>query len=462
MRPGFTIYVDAKGDLYAAEGTVISRDSGEVFIVAAPAETSDGLIGLLADHFRDAAELPSAENAIFLGGSGRNLIITGLADFAGIWTPGRPGFWKLGDFVLEVTGSSAATISDATDVIAILSTGGTAPVGDFDSTSYGEGAYNGSTPFVLVAVGEDGWPGALPDLEVEISAGTALGGTYTAVDAVTYEAASDPDWAFDIASDGTAEMLYDGTAMAARASGLEDDPCGLYVATPDGERLNPEPLDDEEGTAPGTNPFGILTLEFNWAGTPDLDIGVSFLGLIAGFDHSSAGAVGDYMNWSGDNVTDGGPETVTIDLEAAWDAGDIALFADVLAMADWYPPAGGSGPATLTVTYSLDGIPVDYVIHPNSATPASTPALVLRVLADGSVTPTGVEWTATVRAVRRVPVEGVVYLTLTETAGVLTAAEGPAFAAVLPTSGSGVFYYPLASSDGLGGLRQIHTGPLIW
>lgn len=459
MRPGFQVSVDALGDLYAAQGMVIERASGTVFPVGAPAETSTGLAGGVAAYLRKPEDLPSVLNALFLGGSGRNLTASGLTAAAGIWVPGRPGIWKLGDLVLEVTGASAATISDETDVIAILSSGGTAPIGSFASTTYGETTYNGSSSFTITTTGEDGWPGALPDLEVEISAGTAMGGTYTAVDAVTYESDADPDWQIVVLSDGTAEMRYDGVAMAVRASGLDDDPCGRFVATTAGERLNPEAPVLLTDPAPDTNPFGTLTLEFNWAGTPDLDIGVSFLGETVGYGYLASAP---YVTWSGDNTTDGGPETVTIDLAAAWDAGEIATFADVLALADWYPPAGGTGPATLTVTYSLDGVPVDYVLHPGSATPAVTPALALRVLADGSVSPTGSEWTATVRAARRVPVEGVVYVAITETAGAVSAVADPVFAATLPTSGSGVFYFPLATSDGLGGLRQLHTGPLVW
>ena len=59
-------------------------------------------------------------------------------------------------------------------------------------------------------------------------------------------------------------------------------------------------------------------------------------------------------------------------------------------------------------------------------------------------------------------VAGFAYLKITEWAGVLTAAAGPFFAPELPASAGGIYYVPIAQSNGLGGIEQLHTGTLAW
>jgi hypothetical protein len=270
--------------------------------------------------------------------------------------------------------------------------------------------------------------------------------------------AADADWTILLEPSGAVQYSYEGTPVATRATGPDDDPCGLLTSTPEGEALNPQFPEQEEGVPPEENPFGLLELSFGWAGAPDLDIGVSFLGGVVGFGYPP---LAPYVTWSGDNTTTGGPETVTVDLAQAWDDGEIATFADVLAMADWYPSAGGSGPATLTVIYD-GGAPVTYTLHPGVATPAVSSALAIRINEDGSYGSVGTDWSATVRAIRRPPVECVIYIEVTESSGAVTAVEGPFLAATLPAPSGGTVPFPLASSDGAGGLKQHHTGPLVW
>ncbi len=473
MNPAFQIYVDAAGDLHAAEGTVIDRATHAVFSVAVafPAANT-GAAGALASHRAALVEIPTGDGLILLGGSGRNIVLSGHVDFQGVWRPGRPGIWSRNRFTLTVTDPSAATITDGVDLVAVLSAGGAAPAGDYVATTYGETTYNATAAFTLTAVTETGWPGAPVNVEGEISEGTARDGLFTTTDGVNFVSDIDANWTIVVAADGSAEYRYDGVAMAIRASGLDDDACGIYAATAAGKLLNPRPPEDDpdplEFDEDAVNPFGLLTLTYNWSGAPDLDIGVSFLDLTAGFGHSSpstGGPVGPYMTWTGDNTTTGGPETVVIDLAAAWDTGDISTFADVLAEADWYPTTGGSGPASLTVTYDLPGAagtPVTHLLHPGQLTPATTDALSLRILAAGSVAATGDDWTVTVRAIRRVPVAGVVSLAITETAGAVTAVADPVFSATLPADVGDVIHYTLATSDGSGGVRQSHSGPLVW
>lgn len=461
MSQQFQLFVDARGDLLSADGVVIDRGTGEVFTVG-DGDVKPGVTGSLAPSLDDAVEIPRMQGSTLLGGSGRNVIVSGLGALDGIYRPGRPGFWSMGVFVLEVTGVSAATISDADDVVAELTSGGEAPAGSYVATSYGQTTYNTGSAFTLTGAKEAGWPGAPNNIEVAITEGTAMAGSYTTTDGINFVSAADADWTITLNADGSAEMFYDGTLVALRASGPNSDPCGDYQSTEAGKFLNPEFPELEDGEPLEENPFGTLTIEFTWSGEPDLDIGVTFLEQTFGYGHSGSSP---FVTWSGDNTTTGGPETVVIDLALAWEQGAISTFADVLGAADWYPPAGGSGPASLTVTYDLPGAPgtpVPHTLHPGSVTPATTPAIALRILADTSVSAVGGEWTATVSAVRRAPVEGMAYISITETAGAVSAVSGPHFATELPTGSGGVTHFPTGASNGIGGLKQLHSGALIW
>jgi hypothetical protein len=56
------------------------------------------------------------------------------------------------------------------------------------------------------------------------------------------------------------------------------------------------------------------------------------------------------MQFTGDNTSGGGSETVTIDLGGAFTAGRFTNNSTMVsASAGWFTPAGGSGPAVLTV-----------------------------------------------------------------------------------------------------------------
>lgn len=100
-----------------------------------------------------------------------------------------------------------------------------------------------------------------------------------------------------------------------------------------------------------------LVISYSWStNVRDLDTATTFHGTTVGW---SASESGPYLAWTGDDTSSGGRETVTIDLLGAWEAdfftgnafGGYSI--EVGTKAGWYSPAGGSGPATLSV-YLLD------------------------------------------------------------------------------------------------------------
>lgn len=102
-------------------------------------------------------------------------------------------------------------------------------------------------------------------------------------------------------------------------------------------------------TCCGSQGSGVVLIEYSW--TPpqlDLDTGTSFLSTKVGW---ACSASGPYITWSGDN-TGYGPEIVTVDVRAAYRDSAWASSCEIVCSAGWYSPAGGSGPALLTVTFN--------------------------------------------------------------------------------------------------------------
>jgi hypothetical protein len=91
-----------------------------------------------------------------------------------------------------------------------------------------------------------------------------------------------------------------------------------------------------------------LFIEYTWnQNVRDLDTSTEFLGDSVGF---SCGAGNQFMTFTGDNTATGGSESVTINLKGAFDAGQVTTSTMVSASAGWFDNAGGTGPATLTVS----------------------------------------------------------------------------------------------------------------
>lgn len=468
MRLPFQVYTDLEGNLSVMDGPVIELRTGLIFRTGVGGEfTHDTPSGDYYEQTRAAG----AAGADFAGGSGRNLACAGglASGLVGLsyFRPEVTDEFRNGAFHLVVTGASAATISDDVDIVAELTTGGTAPVGNYVLTAYGEATYNASAAATLVLTAEDGWPGTIPNATVAISAGSAQGGVFTPVDASNFVSAVDPDWTIALQPDGVGHYKYLTEIVAIRAEGTAFDPSGRYDAVEDAFIYNPvEPEDDDLGDLADVNPFGVLSVTYSWPAVPDLDTRTAFLDGIAGYGYSSAGPVGDYMTWSGDDTGAAGSETVVIDLATAWADGLISSYADISLGADWYPPRNGHGPATLEITYDLGAGPVTLysgVIYPGGeVTPATTPVKTIRILEDGTMESNVAAWSADVRRVAVPTRPGVAYLTITEAAGVIDTVSGPFFATTQPANATDVYHVPVALSDGLGGIEQLITGGLAW
>jgi hypothetical protein len=235
MNPSFQVYATPWGDLYCADGVVMQPATG-VLLRTGAGELQEEVAASPARN--GMAGFPTAPGLAFLGGSGRNLIVSGLtkdpsgpAVPAGVFRAAEPDTHRLGTFVLAVTGSSAATIHDGTDTVAVLSTGGTAPVGDYAATAYGKTTYHAGADFTLAAAAETGTPLGLPGATSTVSAGTAPAGAWTGTTAALWTLAADADWTLVIDPSGSAEIRHSGTAMATRAAGCAWSPEGRFTAT---------------------------------------------------------------------------------------------------------------------------------------------------------------------------------------------------------------------------------------
>ena len=180
-------------------------------------------------------------SATFIGGSGRLLIATPsvtlsdpdaqqelLGYYLPLWSDSYLCLTN-GGMSLKYTSTTAATISDGTNIIAEWASGADAPLGTYAATAFGKTAYNGGDPFNIV-ITEELTGGRLPaPAWVEVSAGTALGGLYDADGPQSWELGS---WSIVIDADGVAELKYLTNVVATRTTqDTWDDPSGTYSAT---------------------------------------------------------------------------------------------------------------------------------------------------------------------------------------------------------------------------------------
>ena len=124
---------------------------------------------------------------------------------------------------------------------------------------------------------------------------------------------------------------------------------GLFV---DHDTNNPAAYFTAYGDMNATLPHGALLknnqlyVNYNWPQTErDLDSNTTFLGVSAGWHLSGS----QYVNWSGDDTSAGGSETSLVRLYDSWKDSAWSGSTTITAGADWYTPAGGDGPAYITI-----------------------------------------------------------------------------------------------------------------
>jgi hypothetical protein len=255
MSQGFQCFYDAFGDIVVTDGVVVQPSSGAIFLVGT---------GQARGPIREGSEnfwtpFGAAPGGTFVGGSGRNLLAAGLAALesgpeppVGFYLPREPDTWRHDSgFYITRTGASAATIHDGTAVVAELTTGGTAPVGDYVATTYGEDTYNDSDPFTITVTAEDVGGGDLPTFFLNPTDGNAPDGDITVIDAANYELDADTDWTITVDPEGSAQLRYLGDVVAERADGSAFDPMGTYEAVEAewDRNIQPDENDDPQPTA---------------------------------------------------------------------------------------------------------------------------------------------------------------------------------------------------------------------
>lgn len=453
VNAGFQAYYSKTGDLFVRDGIVVQARTGTV------RKSSTG-VGLASPSAVRPHEETTAARAAMgrtsVGGSGRNLVVSGVPSLAGFYAPSIPGEYELGALKIGVSGASAATLVDGVDTIAILSSG-TAPYGLYASTAYGAATYGSSSEFVVTVAAESALGGAIPAAFISGAPGLVRAGMYEAADALNYTSSEDAAWTIEIAPDGTAELAHNGVTVAARGVGSRYDPAGIYTSTTAGAALNPlspETAADAGGVRPSSNPFSVLTVIYSWAGSPDLDTRTEFLGGVVGFGYATSAP---YMTYSGDETSSGGTETVTIDLAQAWEDGVIDTYADIFCAADWFPSGGGSGPAEFAALVA-GGEVLNLSILPSVGTPAATQVSAVRVTASG-LSALVEPWTVVVQRVGRAPRPGYIFVAVTEVDGVLESVSHPQFATTIPVAPDHTLHYPIAYCDGTE-VEQFHIGPL--
>jgi hypothetical protein len=478
MSKQFQITYDYAGDMTVHAGWVSSYQVGPVRC---------GPLGKLFPLTEGGAERTALESdgRYYLGGSGRNLIVSGIPitpiptpapvpapslesrDHNGLWAHGYPEQWSNGTWQLKYNSTGPNTGHFVTDGIGIIASYASGDYADafgmnIDSTSYGRSLVGVTANFVINFKSEFTYPGTLPTCDLTYGPDTLpLGELTPNPDVAHYVSVTDPRLAIIIDEEGVASMYYDSTVIAIRDGGANDNADGIYYNTAAGLVWNPVPPDPAEAKKLATNPYGILTLTYSWPATPDLDTTTIFAGKQVGYPGPYTAP---YMVHSGDNQSPSGSEIVTINLGLAWTNGLLDAPADILCHADWYP-AGSSGTATLTVAYNLPGFVTQVLtIQPGRKQPSSTLVATLRVGPDGIIKQSFAPWACGVET-RWVPTPpGTVFVAAKFTnAGWNGTAPTLGFAAILPpisyVAPITTLCYPIGVSDGEY-IEQIHTGDL--
>jgi hypothetical protein len=228
----FSVYQTRDGDLVMSAGWLLAVRAGvQIQIAGAGAPLlSEGAFGPI---------WTPQPGSIFVGGSGRNLVIADVdgSDLSpGFLRPTVDDEWQsvfTSDLkVIFDAGDGSAVINDGTDDVATAPPASftLVPVGTFTATGYGETTYNGGSPFTVTTDWEGGAP--IPGATMQATTSLIDPDTLTATTTQAYDADTLTGWTLPIAGDGSA-VINDGTDdVAERAAGdLLSDPTGVYAST---------------------------------------------------------------------------------------------------------------------------------------------------------------------------------------------------------------------------------------
>lgn len=221
-----------------AEGSVVNVRQNQVFKVGGRAVRTGAQA---VPDLNGRRSFIGGNAEVFLGGSGRNVKAEstgGTSVPVGYFAPTVDNVWDgtlfPGARIIYDDGDGSGVITDGVDDIATAAASSftIAPVGTFNSTSYGATNYNGGVAFTVTTEWEGG--GTIPGCAMNPAGGTITPDTFTAATTQLYNSDTLTGWTVVVNNDGTA-AINDGTDdVVTRADGLAYDPAGTYTSTPYG------------------------------------------------------------------------------------------------------------------------------------------------------------------------------------------------------------------------------------
>lgn len=237
----FQATVTRYGDFFVSGGQVIPTRSGQAPFLVADMSSGDAPPAYVDPQGNRTYS--AAGPSVFVGGSGRNAIVTGQPGTnvpAGFFTGnGSEDFSGVifGGSMLTIRGDGSADLFDGTGSLASVPAGfatgvPTAPFA-LPASPYGETTYNSGSPFSLTVVRESDSYALLP-ADMTHTAGATIAGMaqeFTPSDTSHYAGAVDATWTITVNSYGLA-YIQDGTdIVATRADGPINDAGGRYEST---------------------------------------------------------------------------------------------------------------------------------------------------------------------------------------------------------------------------------------
>lgn len=217
----FDVIIDGNGNFIVTPGTVVN--------LTAATTTTVRLSATLLSGIGNGPALRTVDQGapFFVGGSGESMravgTLSGTAAPVGYFLRTADQVW-IDNFGNNLKGfGTSANIEDDTNIIATFASSYTlAPVGTFNSTTYGATNYNGGTAFTLTTSWEGG--ATASTALVEVFSGTAQAGTYTEA---TFSTWTNSTWTIN----SSTGQISDGTDVVASATSIGRDPTNIYDST---------------------------------------------------------------------------------------------------------------------------------------------------------------------------------------------------------------------------------------